>query len=255
MLKAKGVYFRPHGVEILPPTDVEFTEGQLTALLGPNGAGKSTLLKLLSGDITSRGDVIYHQDQLRSLTIKALARRRVVLPQESFLSFSFTVREVVSLGDIDDEAKHLIDRCLEEVDLLKLSDRSYLTLSGGQKQRCQMARVLLQIYDSIERGFKPVVFLDEPTSALDMPHQHHILKVGHDLSRQQNLCVIVVLHDLNLATQYADRVVMMKEGRIVQDGSVSEVMQEGTVSDVYDYEVEILQHKGKHLIIPKNLVS
>ena len=255
MLKAKSVYFRPHGVEILPPTDVEFAEGQLTALLGPNGAGKSTLLKLLSGDISCRGEVIYHHDRLQDLTIKALARRRVVLPQESFLSFSFSVREVVSLGDIDDEAKHLIDRCLEEVDLLELSERSYLTLSGGQKQRCQMARVLLQIYDSIERGFKPVVFLDEPTSALDMPHQHHILKVGYDLSHQQELCVIVVLHDLNLASQYADRIVMLKDGKVVQDGSVLEVMTEENVSQVYDYEVEILQHKGKHLIIPKNLVS
>lgn len=248
-ITASGVYFRPHGVEILPPMDIEFRAGELTALLGPNGAGKSTLLKLISGDIKSNGVVHYGTDCMTDLNIKELAKRRAVLPQESFLSFAFSTREVVALGDLDEDSEDLIDQCIAEVGLTDLSERSYLTLSGGQKQRCQMARVLVQIYSSMRQGYAPVVFLDEPTSAMDMSHQHHILGIGRRLA-DKGLCVVVVLHDLTLASQYAQRVVVLRDGTVYTDGAVEQVMTPDMVQDVYKHTVDVVKHKGQVIVIP-----
>lgn len=249
-ITAKGLYFRPHGVDILPPMDVDFKAGELTALLGPNGAGKSTLLKLMSGDIPCKGATIhYGDDAMGDLNIKELAKRRAVLPQESFLSFAFSTREVVALGDLEEDSDDIIDECIAEVGLSDLSERSYLTLSGGQKQRCQMARVLVQVYSSMKKGYAPVVFLDEPTSAMDMSHQHHILKIGRTLA-DKGLCVVVVLHDLTLASHYAQRIVVLKEGQVYADGDVNTVITAHMVQQVYNHPVDVIQHKGQVVVIP-----
>ncbi len=251
-IKAKNIYFSPNGIDILPSMDIKFLPGEVTALIGPNGAGKSTLLKLLSGDIKCKGDIVYGNDNIQSLTIKELAKRRAVLPQESFLSFAFSVREVVTLGDLDKDSEDLIDQTLEEVQLLNIAEHNYLTLSGGQKQRCQMARVLVQIYSSMRQGYKPILFLDEPTSAMDMSHQHHILRVGRNLAHK-GLCVLVVLHDLTLAAQYAKRVVVLKDGIVYDDGTVDDVMTRGMIDFVYGHPVDIIKHKGQTIIIPNIL--
>ncbi len=249
-LVARSMRFAPGGVEIISNIDISFRKGELTALLGPNGAGKSTLLKLLSGDIACKsGEVLYGNERMKDLTIKELARRRCVLPQESFLSFAFSVREVVSLGDLEEDSQDIVEECLNNCGLADMAERSYLTLSGGQKQRCQMARVLVQIYDSIGKGFFPVVFLDEPTASMDMAHQHHILKTGRELA-QKDLCVVVVLHDLTLASQYAQRVVIMKDGQIYDDGPVNDVMTVQMVQDVYEYAVDVICHKDNLIVIP-----
>lgn len=249
-IKARGIYFCPHGVEILPPMDIVFNAGEVTALLGPNGAGKSTLLKLISGDTRCKGSTVHYGDDfMGGLNIKELAKRRAVLPQESFLSFAFSTREVVALGDLEEDSEHIIDECIAQVGLSDLSEHSYLTLSGGQKQRCQMARVLVQIYSSMEKGYSPVLFLDEPTSAMDMSHQHHILNIGRTLA-DKGLCVVVVLHDLTLAAQYAQRVVVLKDGEVYADGDVATVITADMVQRVYNHPVDVIKHKGQTIVIP-----
>ena len=253
MITATGISFVPNGVDILPPLDITFNDGEVTALIGPNGAGKSTLLKLVSGDIRTKGKVVYDTINMKTLKIKELARHRAVLPQESHLSFAFSLREVVALGDLEDDAEDLIDTCLADMGLGNIADRDYLTLSGGQKQRCQMARVLLQIYDSIRKGFKPIVFLDEPTAALDMAHQHQILKTGRNLAKQ-GLCVVLVVHDLNLATQYSDRIVVLSDGKVYADGPSTEVMTPQMAREVYGHDIDIILHNGIPTVIARPLL-
>lgn len=250
MITATGISFIPHGVEILPPMDIVFNDGELTSLIGPNGAGKSTLLKLISGELSTKGIITYDDVTMKALSIRELARHRAVLPQESHLSFAFSLREVVSLGDLEEDAQDLVEQCLDEMGLLEIAERSYLTLSGGQKQRCQMARVLLQVYDSIRKGYNPVLFLDEPTSALDMAHQHQILKTGRLLANQ-GLCVVLVVHDLNLATQYSDRIVVLSQGKVYADGKVADVMTPKMARDVYKHDIDVITHNGVPTVIAK----
>ncbi|GAB3634577.1 heme ABC transporter ATP-binding protein [Hymenobacter arcticus] len=229
--------------------------GELLAVVGANGAGKSTLLKLLSGDLKpSAGEVLWEGKRLREWAPAALARRRAVLTQQHTLALAFEVRELVLLGryphfggqpTAHDHA--IVSAALDLVGLGHLAGRAYPTLSGGEQQRAQLARVLAQVWEA-EGGF---LLLDEPLTGLDLRHQHQTLAVARQLTRR-GFGVVAVLHDLNLAAQYADQVLLLHQGRTVASGPPTHVFTPDYIHLGFGLEVELLTHPslGHPLIVP-----
>ncbi|KUJ71070.1 heme ABC transporter ATP-binding protein [Thiomicrospira sp. WB1] len=229
--------------------------GEIIALLGPNGAGKSTLLKSASGDYEqARSHVWFNGIKLSELNQRSLAQERAVMPQSIHLDFPFKVREVVEMGllqTLDASSRpDCIRQALDWFDMADHAERNYLTLSGGEQQRVQLARVLGQIL--FQTHDRPrFLLLDECTASLDITHQHQVFQQLTRLARPHNVGVLAVLHDINLAAQYADTGVLMREGRIRHHGPINKMMTEQAIEETYDFPVTCLRHpKGWPLIIP-----
>lgn len=223
--------------------------GTHTAILGANGAGKSTLLKAVSGDVSYRGELNILGEERRSWQSHHLARYVAVLPQNTQLSFSFTVREVVGLGLFNSalnlgQQHEVMLTIMQQVDVANLAERSFLTLSGGQQQRVLFAKALCQIA-SIDQGAQQysqkLLLLDEPIAALDVFHQHQLLRSVAKIT-QRSGTVISVLHDLNLAARYCDRLVLMHQGQIIADGTPEMVLTEDNISGAYGYKSSVIRH-------------
>ncbi|WP_167143148.1 heme ABC transporter ATP-binding protein [Canibacter zhoujuaniae] len=236
---------------LLEDINLEAHAGEVLTLLGPNGAGKSTLLAALSGELTpSAGEVDFCGYPIADWSLKDLARRRSVLLQEHKLMFPFSAGEVVEMGrapwqrtplDHDDEAA--IAEAMEVAEVTHLADRRVPSLSGGERARVSFARVLATRAQ--------VVMLDEPTAALDLKHQEAVLQTARALAAQGS-AVITVLHDLNLAAAYSDRIALLKKGRLQAIGTPRTVLTSQTVSEVYDTPVEVIAHPrtGEPLVLP-----
>ena len=192
--------------------DCQLAAGELLMLLGPNGAGKSTLLKAISGDLPYIGNVMLSGRELGYWRPERLARQRAVMPQRVEVNFPLTVEEVVQLGRPGAARRGsdpAVERLLNELDIAHLKHRLVPGLSGGEQQRLQLARVLAQIIDS--PGDR-LLLLDECTSALDPAHQQLVLDLVRRLAKEEGVAVLAVVHDLNLAAQFADRLLLMKAG-------------------------------------------
>lgn len=230
------------GSRILDSVDLEIRAGEITALVGPNGAGKSTLFAALSGDLPpSSGSVLLEGRPVRSYSSKQLALRRAVLPQDHMVRFSYSVQEIVELARLahaPDPAvdERVVEESLAAAEVVHMRRRDVQTLSGGEMARTAFARVLAQSAS--------VVLLDEPTAALDLRHQESVLRTARHL-RDQGACVVVVLHDLNLAAAYSDRVLMLAEGRLVADGTPEEVFTAEAIEQVYRQRVLVTRHPGR----------
>lgn len=238
---------------ILDDFSIDIRSGELTALLGPNGAGKSTLLKVLCGERSVPGEICYFGRNRQNWPPHQLAQHLGILPQHSSLTFAFTAEEVVALGALplnisQARTRKIASEKMAQVDVTALSSRLYPTLSGGEKQRVHFARVLTQLSQA---GEQCVLMLDEPTSALDLAHQHNTLRVARDMARA-GAAVIVVIHDLNLAAQYADRLVIMNNGKIQADGSPQHALSESLIETVYGWPVCISHHPvdGYPVVLP-----
>lgn len=240
---------------ILSSLDVAFSPGKLTVLLGPNGAGKTTLLKSLSGDMPEvLSQVTLSGQSLSTFSSQALSLRRAVMPQTIQLDFPFRVYEVVEMGLINQfPASARIEKVMHALawfDMEDLTQRNYLTLSGGEQQRVQLARVFAQVgfQSALESRY---LLLDECTSHLDLAHQHQVFQLIQSWVAERGIGVIMVLHDLNLAAQYADEILLLNQGKKVYQGTVQQVLTEPHISQVYDIKVSILQHsQGWPIVIP-----
>ncbi|MGI2001071.1 heme ABC transporter ATP-binding protein [Shewanella frigidimarina] len=232
---------------VLSNINLQIKPGQVTALLGPNGAGKSSLLKCLSQEITLTGGQIKVWGKALPLWERPhLAKSLAVLPQHASLTFPFKVHEVIKMGLYpltigQQEGNNLVDYQLEQVSLSALKYRSYPTLSGGEKQRVQLARVLAQLAQAEN---SPILLLDEPTSALDLAQQHRVLSLAKELAHQHNYTVIVVLHDLNQASRYADRLVILDNGSVVSDGAPIEALTAEIINTVWHYNPVVVMEPG-----------
>lgn len=230
---------------ILNNLSVNIETHKVTALLGPNGAGKSTLLKCLSRELNIPKDtqLEYFNQTISNWPKKQLPRHMGVLAQQSSLTFAFTVQEVVELGLLPlalsaQQAKQTVQENMHDVGIEHLAQRLYPTLSGGEKQRVHLARVLTQLTQSKD---KTILMLDEPTSALDLAQQHNTLKLAKKLA-QKGAAVIIVLHDLNLAAQYSDRVLVLAEGEIKADGAPWDALTSEMIEQVYGQKTLIVKH-------------
>jgi iron complex transport system ATP-binding protein len=248
-LVATKVNLQRGGNTLLSNVSLQLDAGEFVAVLGPNGAGKSTLLKVMCGEMQpDEGVVTCNERVLTDWTQRQLAQMRAVLPQQSQLSFAFKVHEVVAMGlspfaaqDAQADGK-IVTQAMQHCNLMHLAQRTYTNLSGGEQQRTHLARVLAQIWRKPSEGDKHprYLLLDEPTTALDMAHQHQVLKIVKQFAQQNNVAVMVVLHDLNLASIYADRVVLMQAGRLVAQGTPETVYQRQTLAQVFGLPVHVM---------------
>lgn len=226
--------------------------GEIVAILGPNGAGKSTLLRQLTGYLPSdSGDCSLLGKSLKEWEPEALARVRAVMRQNSHMAFSFCVRDIVQMGchpysssKKSDNTKNIMALC----DCEKLAQRDYISLSGGEQQRVQLARLLAQLWE--DTPSPKWLFLDEPTSALDIHHQQHLFRLLRQLVQTQQLNVCCVLHDLNLAARFADRIILMDQGRIVANGTPKNILTKQQIMQLYQADISVISdpHCGAPLI-------
>lgn len=255
MMKAEGISVHRDGKCVLENIDLTIHPGEMLGVLGPNGAGKSTLLGALCGELkTTRGKLWLDEQLLTHWAGPQRARRLAVLPQNSTLSFAFKVQEVVAMGRLPHDSgqqrdAEIVQAALAAADALHLHDRSYLTLSGGERQRVHLARVLAQLWPG-EGG--QTLLLDEPTSMLDPLHQHTTLQAVRDFAHRGG-AVMVILHDLNLAARYCDRLLLLESGRPYALGSPDAVLVPEALQAVFGLEVLVQRHpeRGHPLIIAR----
>jgi iron complex transport system ATP-binding protein len=231
MVEAHDVTFTAGGRDLIAGICARFEPGRLHLLIGPNGAGKSTLIKVLAGLMPAdRGRVTYGGADIAAEDHAALARRRAVLSQAVEIAFPLTVREVVAMGryphfgtraSSDDEA--IVSDVMDYFDVAGMADRSYPTLSGGERQRVNFARVLAQVWRPVA-GQTRVLFLDEPLTFLDIGHQLAFMRSIRATLDAGDMIVIGVLHDLNLAARFADRLLLLDRGRLIVAGTRDEVL-------------------------------
>ncbi len=246
-LSAQLISFSIKGKKLLSNVSLEAKEGAFTALLGPNGAGKSTLLNILAGDLrVSSGEVLVDNIPLVHIDTKEFAKRRGVLSQSIGISLPFSVQEIVMMGRYphfkDSPRKEDFEACDEVLALTgieHLCQKPYSQLSGGEAQRVQFARILAQIWGT--DWSDKILLLDEPTNNLDPYYQHQLLGIAQSLAKK-GCCVLAVLHDLNLASQYADKMVFLDKGKMVAEGSPTEVLTEELLDSVYRLKTKIIQN-------------
>ena len=244
MLVGSDLTVRRGAITALDGVSLHLQAGQVSGVLGPNGAGKSTLLEALSGELkTARGQVMLHGRALDDWSDRERARCLAVLPQSSTLSFAFQVEDVVAMGRLPhcsgrQADARIVAAALQAADAQHLAGRSYLRLSGGERQRVHLARVLAQLWPGDEGS---VLLLDEPTSMLDPAHQHSILQAVRRFAEQGG-AALVILHDLNLAARYCDRLLLLKNGRAQIAGAPDEVLREAPLQAVFGLDVLVQRH-------------
>lgn len=251
MLSIKNISFSIGNTAILNNISFDVKRGEMLVIVGANGAGKSTLLKIVSGEInSSAGEVEIQSKKLNRWKHKELAQFRAVLKQQTTLVMPFLAKEVVMMGryphfnDKENGIDHtIVNNTLSKTGIKHLEDRNYLTLSGGEQQRVQLARVFAQIWHSQDYDNR-YLLLDEPVNSLDIQHQYNTLKLAREYAREGGNCVIAVLHDLNMASQYADKILILKQGETTAYGTPAEVIKEEIISKAFDFSLQVIHHPG-----------
>ncbi|MGB6242637.1 MAG: heme ABC transporter ATP-binding protein [Castellaniella sp.] len=252
MLAASAASAHRGARPVLAQASLGVLPGEVLSVLGANGAGKSTLLALLSGELKSdagSADICLNGRALSHLRAAQLARARAVLPQQSELAFDLDVQQVVAMGaypfpEVDPQlVEHRVAEALACADVAHLAGRRYPELSGGERQRVHFARVVLQILCAGQDGASgSYLLLDEPTASLDPLHQHGLLRQVRQLARRWGLGVLLILHDVNLAALWSDRIALLAQGRVLACGAPAQVLTVEGVRQVYGMEVSIGEH-------------
>lgn len=248
MIELNGISVAVGKARLLSDVQLQLLPGELTCIAGPNGAGKSTLVRVATGALSpSQGQARFFGRPLAELKRSEMARRRAVVSQRSEMAFGFTSLEVVLLGrhphsELPEGRRDLeiAQRALERVEVGHLGGRDVTTLSAGERQRVEIARALAQLESQVAPG-ETALFLDEPTSNLDLAHQHAVLGLARACSREGRL-VVAVLHDLNLAAQYADRLLLLDGGKVAADGAPRAVLSSELIFRVFKTRALVVPH-------------
>jgi iron complex transport system ATP-binding protein len=251
VIRCEGVTVRLGDKLVLDGVDLDVPFGAWVSVVGPNGAGKSTLLRYLTGAVSGEGYVHLRGQPSSALTRRQRAQLVALVPQQPVVPDGMQVVDYVLLGrtphistfGVETSADlAAVHDALAHLDLLELAHRAVATLSGGERQRVLIARALAQ--------GSPLVLLDEPTTALDVGHQQQVLELIDDLRRQRGLTVVTTMHDLTLAGQYADRLVLLDRGRVVVEGPAGEVLTEENLASYYGARVRIIHDGGHPVVLP-----
>ena len=252
-LSLRGVSFHYHGmspnahVPAIHSLDYLIPDGEIVGILGPNGSGKSTLLKLVARLLRPHeGYIELFGEPLDELPRAEVAKNVGFVPQETLQMFPFTLSEMVLMGRSphhhgwggwhweDREDWNIVQRAMQDLDVLHLGSRSVMSVSVGERQRAVIARALAQ---------QPrILLLDEPTAFLDLHHQLDIARILRRLNREHGLTVVLVSHDVNLASQYCDAILLLNQGRMVACGSPDSVIREDVLQEVYGCPVLVDRH-------------
>ncbi|MGS1009640.1 heme ABC transporter ATP-binding protein [Achromobacter anxifer] len=248
-LCARNLTVNRGGARILTDVSLEIRPGEVVGLLGANGAGKSTLLGALSAELAAdAGQLSLGETPLADMPHRQQARRRAVLPQKPGLTFDLSVREVVAMGGYPfpelppSVVDALVTQALGEADAAHLAGRRYPELSGGEQQRVQFARVLVQCHAARERDEPRYLLLDEPTASLDPKHQGDLLRRSWELAHAGNTGVLVILHDMNLAARWCDRLLLLSGGRGIAQGTPAEVLTPANLYLAYGIDAQVIAH-------------
>ncbi|MEJ8474302.1 ABC transporter ATP-binding protein [Roseibium algae] len=245
--EVEAVHLQRDGRAILSDVSFKIDPGQVMGIVGSNGAGKSTLMKMLAGHVRpDTGTVLFCGKSVSAWNPRALARGVAFLPQTLPTNENHTVRELVSLGRYpwhgpfrrrSDEDYKAIEEALRQTDCLPHADRLVSTLSGGEKQRAWIAMVLAQA--------KQFLLLDEPTSALDIAHQARTLDLLRRISHDNGIGVVLIVHDLNIAARFCDKLLTLRDGQVVAFDTPEIVMQPDILSEVYDIPIQVFTHPAE----------
>ena len=239
------------GRSILRDVSLNVPSGGWLGLIGPNGAGKTTILRAIAGLVPSHGELLIGDARGHALRPRERARLVAIVAQRPSLPAAMNVADYVLLGRspyiryFDTETRSDMDaaaRALERLDIGEFADRALGTLSGGEQQRVVLARALAQA--------TPVLLLDEGTAALDVGSQQHVLEIVSELRDEHGITVISAMHDLTLAAQYADEVVLVAGGRVVETGIPEVVIREDLVRSAYGAEVRITRDEDGIIVSP-----
>jgi len=226
--------------------------GEWVALIGPNGAGKTTILRALAGLVSFAGQVLLEGRSVATSSRREIARQIALVPQHPQTPPELTVAEYVLLGRtphigyLATEARSdrlAAERAIARLALRPFAERPLGSLSGGELQRAVLARALAQE--------APILLLDEPTSALDLGRQQQALELVDSLRRDDELTVVSAMHDLSLAGQYADRLLLLDRGQVVAEGSASEVLSEASIASYYGARVRVIHENGSVFVLPQ----
>ncbi|MDR0922717.1 MAG: ATP-binding cassette domain-containing protein [Lactobacillales bacterium] len=245
MIEIQGIAKSYGEKRVLSEIDLSVKKGKMTAFIGPNGAGKSTLLSLVSRLIPNeQGEIYLDHSELKAWKTGELAKRLAVLKQMNQLNLRLSVRELVSFGRfpyskgrLGKKDEELVDKALENLGLTELAEEMIDSLSGGQLQRAYIAMVLAQDTEYI--------LLDEPLNNLDMNYALQMMKLLRRLVDEFGKTVVIVLHDINFASSYADDIVAMKNGQVFASGSAEKMIDEEVLNHLYDMNIRICQIEGK----------
>lgn len=255
MLEIKNLYFSyEKNKDVLKNINLTIKRGEFLGIVGPNGCGKSTLVNLICNVLELKtGEILINGNYIKTISQNELAKLVAVVPQDSSFEFDFTALEIVLMGRLPYMSRFQFEgpkdrlfakEAMKKTTCWKLKDKYVKNLSGGEKQRVIVARALTQDTE--------ILLLDEPTSHLDLNFQYEILDLLAKLNRKKKVTIISVFHDINLASKYCNRLILMKEGEIIADGAPIEIINKKNISKIYDFNIILKRHpkEGYKYILP-----
>ncbi|MFX3636436.1 MAG: ABC transporter ATP-binding protein [Candidatus Pristimantibacillus sp.] len=249
MIEVQQLSKKYSGKMVVEDVSLSIEKGKITSFIGPNGAGKSTLLSMISRLLTKdSGEVIIDGKEISKWKSTELATKISILKQSNNINVRLTVRELVSFGrfpysqgKLTAEDWKYVDEAIRYMDLDEMQHKYLDQLSGGQNQRAFIAMVIAQNTEYI--------LLDEPLNNLDMKHSVQIMKVLRRLVNELGKTIVLVIHDINFASCYSDHIVALKDGRVVREGSVDEIITNAALHDIYDMDIQIENINGNRICV------
>ena len=242
----KSISYSINNCKILQDISIKLMPGELLTVLGPNGSGKSTLLKIISGDIIpTDGEILIDSEHLKNISIEKRALKRSVMSQNQQIMYDFSVKEIIEMGWLYSKETEktlnfsdILKQISIECEISHLLDRSINNLSGGEQRRVHFARTLIQLKNDLLEQENKYMLLDEPTANLDIAYQLSLIKtLKKEVSK--GIGILLILHDLNLALNFSDKIVLLKNGRLMKFGSPLEVLSAEILSEIYETPISI----------------
>ena len=258
ILQIRDTSFSYDRETVLHSVSMDIQPGEFVGVIGPNGSGKSTLLKLLGGVLTTGpGKLFFREKDYKDYHRKQMAQSITWIPQDHSMAFPFKVSEIVLMGRHPylsaftfegDEDIEIARNAMERTQILQFAQRGFNEISGGEKQRVVIAGAITQEPE--------VMILDEPTSALDIKYQIQILNILQQLNKDEQMTVVLAMHDLHLASKFCDRLVLLDQGKIFQDGRPEDVLKKENIEEVYGVKVHLIKdHDGDIMISPDTICT
>ncbi len=245
-IKAKSIFWEVDNKRIIKDISLEISLGEVVSIIGPNGAGKSSFLNVLSGDIKpTSGSVSFDEINLKDISIQERSFMRSVMSQSQQIVYDFSVKEIIEMGWLDrgiasysGNFKEAVMKVASECSVHDLLEQKFNTLSGGEQRRVHFARTLIQLWRPSNSHDPRYMFLDEPTANLDILHEQNLMKLVRSKA-MEGIGILLILHDLNLAAKYSDKLVIFKNGSLIKSGSPEEVLQSKVLTEVYGLDMEV----------------
>tara|TARA_B100000963_G_C22607795_1_gene663452 strand:- start:785 stop:1564 length:780 start_codon:yes stop_codon:yes gene_type:complete len=255
-IEIKNISLDINNKDILKNINLEVKPGEILSIIGPNGAGKTSLINLVAGDhLPSKGKIFYDSNDLSSLTLEEKSRKRSVMGQFSRIAFDFKVKEVIQFGWVENGIE-IFSEIFEDI-ILKISklcniqgllNRNINSLSGGELKRVQLAKTLVQLYSpSSQNKENKYALLDEPLANLDLFYEIDVLKIIRNISRDEDIGVMLIIHDLNLAAKFSNKIALLHSGEIKDYGKPKDVLKPSILKMIYKMNMKV--HKNPFRVI------